>query len=163
MLKKVRIKILSKQVEVPSRLFACSTDSEVIDTEAQQVELSLEGVLRDDGDTVFITYKEGELSGMGKSKTTISYQKKDKSIVSMQREGDVRTALIFEPGKRHICIYGTPVMPFEVAVLTKAVANDLEEKGVLALDYIVELKGANAQRTTFSMELMPYFDTPFRG
>ena len=163
MLKKVRIKILSMQTEIPAHLFEQGTDTEEALPEAQVVELSLEGVLRDDGDTVFITYREGELSGMGNSKTTISYQKKDKGIVSMHREGDVRTALVFETGKRHICIYGTPVMPFEVAVLTKKVDNALEEKGLLALDYTVELKGANAQRTVFTMDLLPYFDTPFRG
>ena len=50
-----------------------------------------------------------------------------------------------------------------LAVLTKKVNNALEEKGVLVLDYTVELKGANAQRTVFTMDLLPYFDTPFRG
>ena len=75
-------------------------------------------------------------------------------IVSMIREGAVSTVLVFEEGKRHHCIYNTPIMPFEVCVHTMKVENKLVDEGWLDLDYIVEIRGAQAERTKFRMEIL---------
>ena len=78
----------------------------------------------------------------------------------MTRDSSVRTALVFEEGQRHLCVYQTPFMPFEVAVKTRQVENRIEENGTLHLLYTVELKGANAEQTDFSLMLLPDADTP---
>ena len=75
-------------------------------------------------------------------------------MVSMIREGVVSTALVFEAGKRHHCLYQTPFMPFEVCVYTKKVENRLLDEGYLELDYMIEIRGARAERTQFRMELL---------
>ena len=72
-------------------------------------------------------------------------------IVTMTRDGIVSATLVFEEGKRHHCIYKTPIMPFEVCVKTKTVTNNLEVNGELELDYIVEIRGAKAERTKLQM------------
>ena len=45
-------------------------------------------------------------------------------------------------------------MPFEVCVRTLDVKNELAQKGTLFIDYIVEIRGARAERTRFSMTVM---------
>ena len=77
-----------------------------------------------------------------------------KEMVSMIREGVVSTALVFEGGKRHHCVYNTPYMPFEVCVNTLSVENKLEKDGTLFLDYLVEIRGAKAERTKFEMKII---------
>ena len=72
----------------------------------------------------------------------------------MLRDGAVSTVLVFESGKRHHCIYQTPFMPIEVCVHTLKVENRLLEEGYLNLDYIIEIRGARAERTKFRMELL---------
>ena len=107
-----------------------------------------------------IRYKESELSGMEGSVTSVSYRKSEPSLISMLRDGSVKTALVFEPGARHLCVYQTPIMPFEVCVYTRSVKNDIEAKGLLEMDYTVELRGAQAEHTAFSMRVLPVFDKP---
>jgi predicted transcriptional regulator len=44
-------------------------------------------------------------------------------------------------------------MPFEICILTMKVENLLIEEGTLKLDYVVEVKGAQAERTRFTMDI----------
>jgi uncharacterized beta-barrel protein YwiB (DUF1934 family) len=74
-------------------------------------------------------------------------------LVTMMRHGTVNTILVFEKGKRHICTYQTEYMPFEICVNTKEVINTLLENGRIDLDYIVEIRGAQAERTQFTIEI----------
>lgn len=164
MLKKVRISIHTKQQEIGGTLFdvpkGSSATTQAINAEPQEMELVIEGSYYDDGTRVSISYKEGELTGMENSRTTLSFQKSEPSLITMTRDGAVRTALIFEAGRRHMCVYQTPFMPFEVAVKTKQVENRIAENGTLHLHYTVELKGANAEQTDFSLMLLPDADAP---
>lgn len=164
MLKKVRISIHTRQREIGSTLFdapeKATAREQTINAEPQEMELMFEGRYYDDGNRISISYKEGEITGMDNSRTTLSFQKSEPGLITMTRDGSVRTALIFEAGRRHMCVYQTPFMPFEVAVKTKQVENRIEENGTLHLLYTVELKGANAEQTDFSLMLLPDADTP---
>ena len=80
--------------------------------------------------------------------------KDNAGLVSMLRDGTVSTALTFERGKRHHCIYNTPIMPFEICVRTLKVENNILDNGKLALDYIIEIRGAKAERTKFELEVI---------
>lgn len=164
MLKKVRISIHTKQREISGTLFdapkAPPIPSQAINAEPQEMELTVEGSYYDDGTRISISYKEGELTGMENSRTTLSFQKSEPALITMTRDGSVRTALVFEEGQRHLCVYQTPFMPFEVAVTTKQVENRIEENGSLRMQYTVELKGANAEQTDFSMKLLPNTNAP---
>ena len=88
------------------------------------------------------------------SNTIISFRKSSPEMVTMTRDGAVSATLVFEDGKRHHCLYKTPFMPFEVGVYTKNVVNSLLEDGTLNLDYIVEIRGAKAERTRFKMQII---------
>ena len=107
-----------------------------------------------------ISYDETAVSGMEGSRATISYQKSEPGLISMLRTGSVKTALTFEQGRRHECVYQTPFAPFEVCVQTNSVKNALETMGTLDLDYIVELKGAEGEHTKMRIILSPVCDKP---
>jgi len=168
MLKKVRIEIITDRFEAKGSLYEVPTGQLLPapendpdqSQETEHMEMTVEASYHDDGHRVCIRYKESELSGMEGSTTSVSFQKNDQSLISMLRDGSVKTALIFEPTKRHLCVYQTQIMPFEVCVYTRSVNNCIETDGILEMDYTVELRGAQAEHTRFLLRVLPAFDKP---
>ena len=118
------------------------------------IEMMTEAEVKTDGGRLIIAYDETEITGMGESKTEISFMQGDPTVISVMRTGDVRTALVIEQGVRHICTYDTPVMPFEVCTYARKAVNTItEDGGEMHLDYIVEIHGALAQRTLLDVVL----------
>ena len=166
MLKKVRVHIVTDRKQLKGSLFETPTgqylptgDGEV-EEEKEHLELTMEGRCLDDGARFSVTYKESELTGMAGATTSLSFLKSEPGLVTMTRTGTMRTALVFEEGRRHLCVYETEVMPFEVSVHTTKVKNKLLQDGTLSLDYAVELRGANAEQTHFTLSLLPFYDKP---
>ncbi len=160
--KEVRIKIRSELYEVEESLFSEAADEEVdlfgededLAPEPDVLEINSVGTISDDGKRISISYAETEATGMDGSNTVLTFLKDSPEIVTMMRDGMISATLVFEDGKRHHCIYKTPFMPFEVCVHTKKVENALLANGTLDLDYIVEIRGAKAERTKFKMRLL---------
>lgn len=118
-----------------------------------KIELYSEGELIVDGKRAVISYDESELTGMEGSRTEVGFDLDRPGLITMMRSGSVSTVLVFERGERHICTYQTEFMPFEICVNTKDVKNTLLEDGRIYLDYIVEIRGAQAERTVFTVEI----------
>ena len=154
----IRIKIHSVRFEVEASLFSDETDREEIidgrDAEPETVEINTVGKLRVDDDRIEVLYEETEVTGMEGSTTSVTFAKGQEGIISMIREGAVSTVLVFEEGKRHHCVYNTPFMPFQVCVHTLKVENRLLDEKYIALDYIVEIRGAKAERTRFRIDIL---------
>lgn len=117
------------------------------------IEMFSEGELYITDERVIIAYDESELTGMEGSHTQVRFERNMPEFVTMMRHGTVNTILVFEKGKRHICTYQTEYMPFEICVYTKEITNTLLENGRIDLDYIVEIRGAQAERTQFTIEV----------
>ena len=171
MLKRVRVQIFTDRYEIKGSLYnnaVADVPSDAVAPlsfhgETEHMEMTVEGRYHDDGTRVCISYKESELTGMEGSSTSVSFHKSEPQTLSMLRDGAVKTALIFEQNKRHLCVYQTPIMPFEVCVYTRTVRNAIESEGVLEMDYTVEIRGAQAERTKFLMRVLPSFDQPKRS
>ena len=116
-------------------------------------EMLMEGRLVTNEKRVELIYEESELTGMEGSTTEVGFDLDNAGLVTMMRHGSVSTVLVFEKGKRHICAYKTEYMPFEICVNTKDVQNTLLENGKIFLDYIIEIRGAQAERTLFTIEI----------
>lgn len=121
--------------------------------DCETLEMITEGIVRVRSGRVEIVYDEGELSGMEGSRTTVSYAKNEPRTVSMIRTGAVSTVLVFERGVRHLCTYETPYMPFQIGVLALSVDNRLESEGEIVLDYLIEIRGAQAERCKMTMKV----------
>ena len=156
--KEVRIRIKSVRYEVEESLFSDEKDRIVAGEEApvepETVRINTLGTMTVGDGRVEIRYEETKATGMDGSTTAVTYMLEQPEVVSMIREGTVSTALVFESGKRHHCVYRTPIMPFEVCVRTIRVENRLMDTKTLMLDYVVEIRGARAERTKFYMELL---------
>ena len=163
----IKMKIKSRRYDVEETLFSALVDEfDGFDDlyvgddalaefeQGETIELGTEGVLNIDENKVEIVYQESELTGMEGSETVVFFSKDDPGFVSMTRSGTVSTALVFERGKRHHCVYNTPIMPFEICVHTLKVQNSILSCGKLELDYIIEIRGAKAERTKFEIILM---------
>ena len=159
--KDIRIKIRSERYEVSASLFSDEDNEGALtlrapdaDDAPEIIEINTVGRLTDNGDRIEISYDESEATGMEGSKTVVSFLHSDSGIVSMSRSGMVSAILTFEAGKRHHCVYKTPYMPFEICVRTLKVANLLMTFGTLDLDYVIEIRGARAERTKFRMQIL---------
>ena len=161
--KEIRIRLLSERYEVEASLFSSGDEENGegmlwFDGEGGQkpevIEIQSIGTLSAKDGRIEIAYDETEATGMAGSRTAVSFMENEPGIVSMTREGIVSTTLVFESAKRYRCVYQTPYMPFEVCVRTHKVDNRLLTDGVLFLDYIIEIRGAQAERTKFSMQIL---------
>ena len=159
MKKEIRLKIKSVRYESEVSLFSLGEDLELNDEELrvevqpETMEILSVGTENEDNGRRIFSYDETEATGMDGSTTSLTYLLDRPELVTMLREGAVSTALVFEEGKRHHCLYQTPFMPFEVCVHTLKVENKLESERTLFLDYIIEIRGARAERTKFFMEI----------
>ena len=163
MLKRIRIQILTERYEVPGSFYGAPGEMPMPDIHAapaakddvQQLEVVTDASYHDDGHRVCIRYKESAESGMEGSHTTLSFQKAAPSAISILRDGAVKTALQLAQNERFFGVYQTPIMPFEFCLLPRLVENGIEKTGVLHLDYTLELKGAEAQRTKLTLRILP--------
>ncbi len=134
-----------------------SFDEQDEEQEPQQMELFCDGRLRMTDDEFSLTYEETEITGMEGTESQLSFRLAQPNLITMLRTGSVTTALVFEQGKRHTSLYQTPIMPFEVCVHTLKIENRLTEKkgigGTLELDYVVEIRGAQAERCLLHLEV----------
>ena len=113
--------------------------------EAETSEMWTEGRLVESEARVELIYEEGEWSGMAGSVTTVGFDRSAPGLLTMMRTGPVSTALVFEEGQRHICVYNTPFSTFEVCTITKRIVNRLLTQGTIELDYQLEIQGAYAE------------------
>jgi len=106
----------------------------------------------DGNETIEIEYTEDD--SMENTRTVIAFTPSQNDRVSIIHDGPVMSSLVCERGVRHISAYMTPVMPFEVAVYAKRCDASLtfERGGYIELDYLVELRGMDIQRTCMTID-----------
>ncbi|MBO5313040.1 MAG: DUF1934 domain-containing protein [Clostridia bacterium] len=114
---------------------------------------SLFGTLDSNGCEYTLRYEE-ENENMGNTFTEVRFNSERLNELSLVRTGEVESFMTFEEGKRHICVYETGIMPFEICIFTRSLDNRLLTEGTLNIKYIVEIKGACAQQTEFKMEIV---------
>lgn len=165
MLKKVMIRLCSRKGDMAKEMIdymfpedeTFDALDEEDDNDDSPLEVSMEGKLRVQGGEVRLSYEETELTGMAGATTVVTFREDAPSLITMMRSGPVSTALVFEEKKRHICVYNTPYMPFELCVHTLRVDNRLLAEGKIFLDYIIEFRGAKTEHNLFELTV---FDAP---
>ncbi len=163
----IRIQTVRRGIPVP--LFAadgCAEDQDFDDEEfyeeetdgeldpdgqPEEAEMMMEGRLVVTSRRAELVYDESELTGMEGSTTKLGFDLAYPDLISLLRSGSVSTALIFEPKKRHVCVYNTPFSAFEVCVQTLRVQNELLENGTLYLDYLIEIHGARTEHCKMTL------------
>lgn len=126
------------------------------EAECDIIEAVTDGVLSVEGDSFTVSYTESEESGMGGSTTKICFERELPEVITMVRCGQVSSAMLFDPSDaRRICTYDTGIMPIELAVNTKRVKNSITERGGdVLLEYTVEMRGMQTQRTLMEFSVV---------
>lgn len=73
-----------------------------IGEESQTVQVVTEGTMRTEGDTVFLSYEESEVTGMEGTTTTFAVQGERVELV---RTGAVESKMVFEKGIKNVSLY----------------------------------------------------------
>ncbi len=162
--KEVRFRLKSIHYEVEESVFSLWEENgdneewvggDILNRKPEETEMQSVGILRKTPESMELRYEETEATGMEGAVTSLFFQKDYPGMVSMSRSGSISTTLVFEEGKRYRCVYKTPYMQFEVCVRSLKVKNTLGEDGCLTLDYIIEIRGAKAERTKLFLQILP--------
>ena len=134
-----------------------SDGGETLEEESEnRIDVTTEGLIRRRDGRIEIEYFETELTGMNGACTCISFDEQNPELVTMIRTGTVATALVFEEGKRHVCVYNTDEAAFEICVNTSRVDNRMTERGgEILLDYCIEFRGASTEHTFIQIKAVP--------
>lgn len=154
--KKVKINVVSEKYDNSDALAAGAKfdDEQDITPLHETIKFMTEGTLSCKNGKVALDYDDSELFEGEKTGVSIVFEETMPGLVSMMRGGSVSTAMVFESGKRHICVYTTPFMTFEVCINTTRVVNKLLSDGILELDYSIEVHGVSAERTRMTMSVV---------
>ncbi|MBQ9080411.1 MAG: DUF1934 domain-containing protein [Clostridia bacterium] len=151
MKKDITLKMISTRYEVDAATAKITKFEK--DAEPQRIEMFTEAVMTVDGDKIDICYDESELSGLEGSSTHLIFDKTKPDTLTMFRDGEAATTMVFSPGLHHTCTYHTPIMPFRMELFTRTIINRLHIDGTLELDYITELAGSGHARTFMNVTI----------
>lgn len=113
------------------------------------VEQAMTGNLRQEGDSLILTYTEGGDSGLEGVRTTLRHVP---GQVTLLREGAWRSQMVFQEGVRHSSQYETPYGALPLHISTRRVRSTLTGLGgELELEYDMELAGQSAGLTHFQL------------
>ena len=114
------------------------------------MELTTAGKFYDKDGKYYLSYTEGDLSGMEKCSTTLKIS--PDGIVTMMRHGQTNTHMIFEKGKCHIGHYETPYGDFTISVTANEINVSLDENGGnIDIDYIMDINNVARSRNGISL------------
>ncbi|MBQ6893057.1 MAG: DUF1934 domain-containing protein [Clostridia bacterium] len=150
-----KARIISKVIQFEEKKNTAKNTCDFDDEKGETTTLTTECTVADKGARIEIEYEESEITGMEGSKTKVFFDKSNPSLVSILREGAVSTALVFEEGRRHLCIYETPYFPIELCVDTLSLENSLSYNGgSMKAEYLVEMNGVLAEKTIITISIL---------
>ena len=157
--KTVRLKLISECRDCSEAIISAPPGQNTVEEEdikVDRVEFVTEAKLTREGDRLFFDYNDREIfEGIDDAHSTLIFDIGHRGLVTLLRSGNIRAALVFEQGKRHICVYRTPFAPFEICIHTVSVRNRLTEKGgTLSLEYYTEIHGVRAEHTKLKFTVM---------
>ena len=126
--------------------------SQSYDGEKDGMEMTTAGKFYDKDGKYYISYAEGELTGLEKCNTTLKIS--PDGVVTMMRHGHTNTHMIFEKGRRHIGHYETPYGDFTISVTANNVDVSLDENGGnIDIDYIMDINNVACSHNGISLRV----------
>ena len=114
------------------------------------MEITTAGKFYDKDGKYYLSYAEGDFSGMEKCNTTLKIS--PDGTVTMMRHGQTNTHMIFEKGKCHIGHYETPYGDFTISVTANDINVSLDENGGnIDIDYIMDINHISRSRNGISL------------
>ena len=120
--------------------------------EPDGVELMTEGTLTATGEGgLLLSYQESELTGLEGTTTRVCI---DGGRVTLLREGNTNSQMVFEEGRRHLSMYETPYGALSIGINTRRMRSTVDEAGGdLEIDYAIEIDNLVAGQNLFRMNV----------
>ena len=100
---------------------------QTVDGESDKIEVITAGDMTVADDRITITYPEyPEDDPSKKTDTTVTLEN---GVLSIDRQGEMSSHLILEQGKRHECLYNTPMGQMFIGIFTDNIRVDIDESG----------------------------------
>lgn len=100
---------------------------QTVDGEKDKIEVITAGDMTQTDGKVLITYPEyTQDTPAQKTDTTVAYEN---GVLSIDRQGEMSSHLILEQGKRHECLYQTPMGQMFIGIFTDSIKANLSERG----------------------------------
>ena len=117
-----------------------------------EIELVTAGTMERDGQGgCTITYQESELTGLEGTTTRVCI---DGGRVTLLREGNTNSQMVFEEGRRHLSMYETPYGALSNVINTRRMRSTVDEAGGdLEIDYAIEIDNLVAGQNLFRMNV----------
>ena len=122
-----------------------------VDSDPDTIELVTAGRLHREGESYTLSYQESELTGLEGTTTVFRIQGQQVTLV---REGEVNSLMVFEEGQRHLSMYETPYGALSVGINTRRMKTDLSPSGGdIEIDYAIEIDHAVAGQNQFQIDV----------
>ncbi len=120
--------------------------------EPDTMELVTAGTLERDTDGGYtLSYQESELTGLEGTQTVFHIRDNQ---VTLTREGEVNSMMVFEEGRRHFSMYETPYGALSVGVNTRRMRANLNPAGGdIEIDYAIEVDHAVTGQNLFQIHI----------
>ena len=130
---------------------------QILDGESDKIEVLTTGNYLMKKDHCYIGYKEYEENNPNDYSDNLI--KVENDIVTISRKGSTKSQLMLEKGKRHQCVYQTPMGDLMIGVYTKSMKSTLTEKGgtlevSYTLDFNTDLVSENKFKVTIEENIM---------
>ena len=126
--------------------------TQMLDGDSDRIETTTNGHLYNKDGKYYISYTEGEDTGLEKSSATLKISPDGK--LAMMRRGQTDTHLVFEKGRCHTGNYKTPYGNFAVSVTTNNLDIQIDENGGnIDIDYIMNINDIAKSHNTISLTL----------
>lgn len=114
-------------------------------------ELVTAGTLREEDGGYTISYAESELTGLEGTTTCLRVEG---PRVTLLREGNVNSQMVFEVGRKHLSMYETPYGSLAIGIDTRRMKNTLGESGGdLEIDYAIEVDNMLAGKSQLQLSV----------
>lgn len=118
---------------------------QVLETGKETMTQRTEGRLCRDGAGWLLSYREGEDSGLGETRTTLRLEE---DRATLTRSGELTAHMVFQVGRPHTSLYETPYGKLPMTIRTLALKTDLDDRGgTVAIQYEIQLGGGPAGET----------------
>ena len=126
--------------------------------EKQTVQIVTDGTMKREGDMVYLSYEESEMTGMEGTTTTFAV---GSDQVVLTRTGAVQAQMIFEKGKRNVSLYDMGFGALTIGVKARRLKNELgPEGGRLEISYGIEIEDQVQGLNSFVIDVRKRRSTP---
>lgn len=106
------------------------------------IELVSAGTLEQTENGFTISYQESELTGL-EGTTTVLQVAQNQNQVTLMRQGEVNSVMVFEEGRQHVSVYDTPDGSLAICVNTARLRSAMNDRGGdIEIEYSIDIDSA---------------------